>query len=99
MVARGDVAAINYFVAEKYLQAFGRFAESDNQKVLLLPVETMGVLGSLAGIGEIAKATFGGDGPDGSPSPQPRRPFATAGQPAPTGPAVSGTPAFTTNRP
>ena len=69
-IARGDVAAINYFVAEKYLTAFGRFADSDNQKVLLLPVETMGVLGSLAGIGEIAKATFGGDGAGGSPSPK-----------------------------
>ena len=78
-IARGDVAAINYFIAEKYLTAFGRFADLDNQKVLLLPVETMGVLGSLAGIGEIAKATFGGDGTGGSPSPQPRRPLAPAG--------------------
>jgi regulator of protease activity HflC (stomatin/prohibitin superfamily) len=94
-IARGDVAAINYFIAEKYLTAFGRFADSDNQNVLLLPVETMGVLGSLAGIGEIAKATFGGDGAGGSPSP--RRPLAPAGQSGPTGPAVPG--AFTTPRP
>jgi regulator of protease activity HflC (stomatin/prohibitin superfamily) len=92
-IARGDVAAINYFVAEKYLNAFGRFADSENQKVLLLPIETMGVLGSLAGIGEIAKATFGKDGPGGSPSPQPRRPS------PPTGPAVPGGPTFTTQRP
>ena len=60
-VANGDVAALNYFVAEKYLKAFGQLAESPNQKVLILPMEATSVLGSLAGIGEIAKATFGGD--------------------------------------
>src|SRR5215217_5376645 len=63
-VSRGDIAALNYFVAEKYLRAFGQLAQSPSQKVLMLPIETMGVLGSLAGIGEIARATFGG-----SPTP------------------------------
>src|SRR6266567_2896244 len=60
-VANGDIAALNYFIAEKYLKAFSLLAESPNQKVLMLPIEAMNVLGSLAGIGEIAKATFGGD--------------------------------------
>lgn len=69
-VSRGDVAALNYFVAEKYLKAFGQIADSPNQKIVMLPIETMGVMGSLAGIAEIAKATFGSDG---SP-PAPRRP-------------------------
>src|SRR3954468_15640175 len=74
-VANGDIAALNYFIAEKYLKAFSLLAESPNQKVLMLPIEAMSVLGSLAGIGEIAKATFGGDprGGDGK-SPPPRRP-------------------------
>ena len=71
-VARGDVAALNYFVAEKYLKAFGKLAQSPNQKVLILPMEATSVLGSLAGIGEIAKATFGGDGSGGGGS-KPRR--------------------------
>jgi regulator of protease activity HflC (stomatin/prohibitin superfamily) len=82
-VANGDIAALNYFIAEKYLKAFSLLAESPNQKVLMLPIETMNVLGSLAGIGEIAKATFGGDpkGGDGK-SPPPRRPTVpTAGLP------------------
>jgi regulator of protease activity HflC (stomatin/prohibitin superfamily) len=61
-VARGDVAALNYFIAEKYLKAFGQLAESPNRKILMLPIEATQVLGSLAGIGEIAKATFGGGG-------------------------------------
>jgi len=74
-VANGDVAALNYFIAEKYLKAFGQLAESPNQKVLMLPIEAMNVLGSLAGIGEIAKATFGGDSRSGDgKAPPPRRP-------------------------
>jgi regulator of protease activity HflC (stomatin/prohibitin superfamily) len=68
-VARGDIAALNYFIAEKYLKAFGQIAESPNQKVLMIPIEAMQVLGSLAGIGEIAKATFGGDGGGSAPAP------------------------------
>jgi regulator of protease activity HflC (stomatin/prohibitin superfamily) len=82
-VARGDIAALNYFVAEKYLKAFGQLAQSPNQKVLMLPIEAMNVLGSLAGIGEIAKATFGGDGRDGGHVVSARRP---TGPPA--GPSV-----------
>ena len=65
-VARGDVAALNYFIAEKYLRAFGQFAQSPNQKVLILPMEATNVLGALAGIGEIARATFGDSGGGGA---------------------------------
>ena len=85
-IAKGDIAALNYFIADKYIKAFGQFAESPNQKVLMLPVEAMSMLGSLAGIGEIAKATFGesaasataaarrGSVPStGSPPPAPQR--------------------------
>ncbi len=72
-VSRGDIAALNYFIAEKYLNAFGRIADSPNQKILMIPIEAMQVLGSLAGIGEIAKATFGGDGGGSAPAPV-RRP-------------------------
>jgi regulator of protease activity HflC (stomatin/prohibitin superfamily) len=71
-VARGDVAALNYFVAEKYLRAFTQLAQSPNQKILMLPIEAVNVLGSLAGIGEIARETFGGG--DGRAPSSPRRP-------------------------
>ncbi len=57
-IAAGDVQAINYFVAQKYVEALKEFATSPNQKTLLLPMETTGILGSLAGITEIAKATL-----------------------------------------
>jgi regulator of protease activity HflC (stomatin/prohibitin superfamily) len=74
-VAQGNVTALNYFVADKYLKAFGQLAQSPNQKILILPMETVGVLGSLAGIAEIARETFGADGraSDGR-TPPPRRP-------------------------
>jgi len=58
-IAQGDVAALNYFIADKYIKAFGQLADSPNQKIIMLPIEAVSVLGSLAGIGEIAKATFG----------------------------------------
>jgi regulator of protease activity HflC (stomatin/prohibitin superfamily) len=82
-VASGDVAALNYFVAEKYMKALTELADSPNQKVLIMPVEVTGVLGSLAGIAEIAKATFGADvvRPPAPPSVPPRRP---------TGPPAAG---------
>jgi hypothetical protein len=78
-VTHGDVAALNYFIAEKYLKAFGQLAESPNQKVLMLPIEAAGVLATLGGIAEIAKHTFG-DGAVGPPSP--RQPPAPAPSPA-----------------
>jgi regulator of protease activity HflC (stomatin/prohibitin superfamily) len=55
-IAEGDVQAVNYFVAQKYVEALQSFATGPNQKTLLLPVEATGILGSLAGITELAKA-------------------------------------------
>ena len=57
-IAAGDMQAINYFVAQKYVDALKNFAVSPNQKTLLLPMETTGILGSLAGITEIAKSVI-----------------------------------------
>jgi regulator of protease activity HflC (stomatin/prohibitin superfamily) len=54
-IADGNVNAINYFVAQKYVEALGQLAASPNNKVTLMPLEATGVLGSIAGIAEIAK--------------------------------------------
>jgi regulator of protease activity HflC (stomatin/prohibitin superfamily) len=83
-VASGDVAALNYFIAEKYLKAFTELARSPNQKILMLPIESMGVLGSLAGIAEIAKETFSDSRPPSSPRPS-SRPSVPAAGAAPAG--------------
>lgn len=58
-VAKGDIQALNYFVAQKYTQAIESLASAPNQKVLMLPVEASALMGSLTGIAEIAKASFG----------------------------------------
>src|SRR6202048_1354690 len=46
-VSSGDVAALNYFIAQQYLKAFGELAKSPNQKIIMLPMEATGVLASL----------------------------------------------------
>ncbi|MEP7186039.1 MAG: SPFH domain-containing protein [Rhodanobacter sp.] len=54
-IAGGNVNALNYFVANNYVDALKEIAKSPNQKMLLLPMESAGILGSLAGIAELAK--------------------------------------------
>jgi regulator of protease activity HflC (stomatin/prohibitin superfamily) len=58
-IAKGDIQAINYFVANKYVEALQQIATSPNQKVLMLPLEAASVIGSVAGIAEIAREAFG----------------------------------------
>ena len=58
-IAEGDPRAINYFVAQKYVDALGKLAESDNNKVMMIPLEASSVIGSIAGISEIAKDAAG----------------------------------------
>ena len=57
-IAEGDVQAINYFVATKYVEALKDIATSPNQKVLMMPLEASSVIGSVAGIAELAKEAF-----------------------------------------
>ncbi|MCO8167087.1 SPFH/Band 7/PHB domain protein [Pseudomonas sp. 21LCFQ02] len=57
-IATGNVQAINYFVAQKYVEALGQLASADNSKVVLMPLEATQVIGAVGGIGEIVKATF-----------------------------------------
>lgn len=54
-IAKGDVNAINYFVAQKYTEALKTIGSADNQKVIMMPMEATSLIGSLAGIGELAK--------------------------------------------
>ncbi len=54
-IAEGDVNAVNYFVAQKYTEALRDIASAENQKVILMPLEASSLIGSLAGIGELAR--------------------------------------------
>ncbi|HUG46006.1 MAG TPA: SPFH domain-containing protein [Sphingomicrobium sp.] len=74
-IAEGNSQAINYFVAQKYVEAVAAFATSPNSKTILFPVEATQLIGSLGGIGEIAKQAFGGDSPvAGKAAAEPRVP-------------------------
>ena len=57
-IKKGDANAINYFVAQKYVEALHAIGTADNEKLVLLPMEASGILGSLAGIGELSKNVF-----------------------------------------
>ncbi|HET6395525.1 MAG TPA: SPFH domain-containing protein [Pseudoxanthomonas sp.] len=59
-IAEGDVQAINYFVAQKYVEAFKELATAPNQKFVLMPMEASGVIGSIAGIAELAREALSG---------------------------------------
>ena len=54
-ISSGNLNAINYFVATKYVEALKAMADSPNQKMLMLPFEASGILSSMAGIAEIGK--------------------------------------------
>src|SRR5688572_10821057 len=60
-IAGGSAQAINYFIAQKYVEAIGMFATSPNAKTILFPVEATQLMGTLGGIGELAKEVLGKD--------------------------------------
>ena len=58
-IESGDVQAINYFVAQKYIEAVKEMATTQNDKIIFMPLEASSLIGALGGIGELARATFG----------------------------------------
>ncbi|QXP85359.1 SPFH domain-containing protein [Methylococcus sp. ANG] len=58
-IAKGDIQAVNYFVAQKYVEALRDVAAAPNNKLILMPLEASSLLGSLGGIAELARETFG----------------------------------------
>lgn len=69
-IAAGNIQAINYFVAQKYTEALTSIGQASNAKVVLMPMEASSILGSLGGIGAIAREVFG-DGTNPPPRPRP----------------------------
>jgi len=100
-IANGEVASINYFVADKYLRALTEIAHSPNQKILMLPIEVTSVLGTLGGIAEIAKATFGGNSGHTAASapPRPSLPPAGPNPPRPSLPPAATNPPSADTKP
>jgi regulator of protease activity HflC (stomatin/prohibitin superfamily) len=57
-IVSGSPAAINYFVAQRYVGALEKLASAPNQKVLMMPVDAAGVIGAIGGVAEIAREAF-----------------------------------------
>jgi len=58
-IAGGSTQAINYFIAQKYVDAVREFATSPNSKTILFPVEATQLIGTLGGIGALARDALG----------------------------------------
>lgn len=80
-IASGNIQAINYFVANNYVNALTELAKAPNQKVLMMPLEASNLIGAVGGIAEITREAFGGlkgegpdpDGSNGAGEPAPRK--------------------------
>ena len=59
-IAKGDVNAINYFVAQRYVDAFAKLAESPQQRTVIVPAEMSSMIGSIAGVSELLNGARGG---------------------------------------
>ena len=57
-IAKGDIKAVNYFVAQKYVDALKHVASADNSKLIFMPLASSGVIGALGGVAELAKEAF-----------------------------------------
>jgi regulator of protease activity HflC (stomatin/prohibitin superfamily) len=90
-IENGSGQAINYFVAQKYVEALGMFATSPNAKTILFPVEATQLMGTLGGIGELAREVFGGDdSPKAPPRPRPVAPRVAPSPSVPGAPRIEG---------
>jgi len=68
-IAGGNIQAINYFVAQKYADTLAKIGSANNQKIILMPLEASSLIGSLGGIGAIAREVFGPADDGANPPP------------------------------
>lgn len=79
-IAGGNAQAINYFIAQDYVKAVEKFATSPNAKTILFPVEATQLIGTLGGIGELAREALGDNGGAVTPPPRRKGPFEQQGE-------------------
>jgi regulator of protease activity HflC (stomatin/prohibitin superfamily) len=86
-IADGDLAALNYFIAEKYVKSIQALAQSNNQKVFIMPLDLASLAGTLGGIAEIAASSLGEN--RAADAGRPARPIRSVVPPSPpTDPAA-----------
>ena len=71
-ISKGNVQALNYFVAQRYVDALQKIASAPNQKLIMMPLEAAGVIGAIGGVAELAKQAFGPQGGGGTTPGAPR---------------------------
>jgi regulator of protease activity HflC (stomatin/prohibitin superfamily) len=76
-IARGDINAVNYFLAQKYVEAFGQLASSNQQKTVIVPADFAGLTGAIEGVRALTEAAGRAARPADAPTPPPASPFAT----------------------
>jgi regulator of protease activity HflC (stomatin/prohibitin superfamily) len=67
-IETGSVNALNYFVAQKYVEAFGKLADANQQRTVIVPADFSGIAGSIAGVLELTRGAQGGPGPAARPA-------------------------------
>jgi regulator of protease activity HflC (stomatin/prohibitin superfamily) len=72
-ISKGDVNAINYFIAQKYVEAFGDLARSPNAKTVIVPADFAGLTGTVAGVAELVKTLGGNETARPAVPPTPKR--------------------------
>lgn len=72
-IGQGNINAINYFLGQKYLDALKEIGTAKNSKMVMLPLEATNILGTIAGIGEIAKESFAKNTAEADDTPPPPR--------------------------
>jgi regulator of protease activity HflC (stomatin/prohibitin superfamily) len=77
-IASGNAQAINYFIAQDYVKAVSKFATSPNAKTILFPVEATQLIGTLGGIGEIAREALTSSSAGRPPAPRAGVPASSA---------------------
>ncbi len=94
--ANGDVVAVNFLIAQKYIAALHALAQSPNQKLVIVPMELSSLAGTLGGLSQIAASALGPEATaaaGGPVRPRPSAPVPNTGAPAPSpwqGPAPPG---------
>jgi regulator of protease activity HflC (stomatin/prohibitin superfamily) len=71
-ISKGNVQALNYFVAQRYVDALQKIASAPNQKLIMMPLEAAGVIGAIGGVAELAKQASGPQGGGGATPGAPR---------------------------
>jgi regulator of protease activity HflC (stomatin/prohibitin superfamily) len=81
-ISQGDLAAANFLVAEKYIDAMKAIATAPNQKVVIVPIEAAALAGTLGGIAEITRSVFGDGGGAAQGKPRVARSLPPSSTPA-----------------